>query len=148
MGKGVNSKLWPLRSESKLAYNVNSQATILKEGGFIEAYLETDNEKRDLAEQALDKILMDLYENGIEENELITTKTYARSELLRDLETKRKKTSLTAAFESLGLEAEFINSITGEIQAVTVDEFNAYLKKILDPTRKVTVIVGQARSGL
>jgi len=148
LGKGVNSKLWPLRSESKLAYNVNSQATILKEGGFIEAYLETDNEKRDLAEQALDKILLDLYENGIEDNELNTTKTYARSELLRDLETKRKKTSLTAAFESLGLGADFITGITEEIQEVTLDEFTAYLNKILDPNRKVTVIVGPARSGL
>lgn len=148
LGKGINSKLWPLRSESKLAYNVNSQATILKESGFIEAYLETDNEKREQAEQALGKIIIDLYEKGIEEDELDTTKTYARSELLRDLETKRKKTSLAAAFESLGLGAEFINSLTIEIQAVTVDEFNTYLKKILDPNKNVTVIVGPGTTGL
>lgn len=148
LGKGVNSKLWPLRSESKLAYNVNSQATLLKEGGFIEAYLETDNEKKELAEEALEKIIIDLYENGIEENELNTTKTYARSELLRDLETKRIKTSLTAAFESLGLGAEFINIITEEIQAVSVDEFNTYLKKILDPNKNVTVTVGPGTTGL
>lgn len=146
LGKGVNSKLWPLRAESKLAYNVNSQATILEEGGFIEAYLETDNEKREQAEQALEKILVDLYERGIEEDELNTTKIYARSELLRDLETKRKKTSLTAAFESLSLGADFINSITKEIQDVTVDEFNNYLKIILDPNKKVSVIVGPGTS--
>jgi predicted Zn-dependent peptidase len=146
LGKGVNSKLWPLRSESKLAYNVNSQATILEEGGFIEAYLETDNEKREQAEQALEKILVDLYEKGIEEDELKTTKIYARSELLRDLETKRKKTSLIAAFESLGLGADFINGITEEIQDITVDEFNTYLKKILDPNKNVTVIVGPGTS--
>lgn len=148
LGKGVNSKLWPLRAESKLAYNVNSQATLLKEGGFIEAYLETDNEKKELAEEALIKILNDLYENGIEEDELDTTKTYARSELLRDLETKRKKTSLTAAFESLGLGSEFINTVTEEIQAVTVEEFNSYLKKILDPNKNTTVIVGPGTTGL
>ena len=146
LGKGVNSLLWPLRSESKLAYNVNAQATLLKEGGFIEAYLETDNEKREQAKKELEKILHDLHTNGIEEIELNTTKTYARSELLRDLETKRKKTSMIAAFESLGLGAEYINGLTQEIQSISVEEFNSYLKEILSPNESLHVMVGRELS--
>lgn len=147
LGKGVNSLLWPLRSESKLAYNVNAQATLLKEGGFIEAYLETDNEKREQAKEELEKILIDLHTNGIEEKELNTTKTYARSELLRDLETKHKKTSMIAAFESLGLGAEYINDLTKEILAISVEEFNSYLKEILDPAKSLHLMVGPGSSG-
>ncbi|MBN2246698.1 MAG: insulinase family protein [Candidatus Aminicenantes bacterium] len=142
LGKGVNSLLWPLRSESRLAYNVSAQANLLKEGGFIEAYLETDNEKREQAETELEIILHALHTNGIEENELDTTKAYARSELLRDLETKHKKTSLIAAFENLGLGAGFINGLIQEIQAISLEEFNAYLEEILDPDKSLCLIVG------
>jgi len=147
LGKGVNSLLWPLRSERKLAYNVNAQATIIKEGGFIVAYLETDNDKSDLANKELEKILAALYENGIEEKELNTTKIYARSELLRDLETKHKKTSMIAAFENLGLAAEYINGLSKEIQNISLEEFNSYLKEILDPAENLHLTVGPEKSG-
>ncbi|MBM3285010.1 MAG: insulinase family protein, partial [Candidatus Aminicenantes bacterium] len=42
LGKGSGSKLWPLRSEAKLAYNVDCRVTQMSEGGMLEAYLETD----------------------------------------------------------------------------------------------------------
>jgi zinc protease len=142
LGKGVNSLLWPLRSESKLAYNVSAQANLLTDGGFIEAYLETDNDKRKQAEAELEKILLDIHTNGIEEIELITTKAYARSELLRDIETKHKKTSMIAAFENLGLGTEFINSLFQEIHAISLEEFNTYLTEILDPDKSLSLIVG------
>ena len=39
LGKGPGSKLWPLRCEKKLAYNVNCRAALMKPAGILEAYL-------------------------------------------------------------------------------------------------------------
>jgi len=45
LGKGLNSRLWSLRTQEKLAYNVNSHLTQMKYGGMLEAYLETDKDR-------------------------------------------------------------------------------------------------------
>ena len=53
LGNGPGSRLWTLRTEKKLAYNVNAQAHAFAGGGLFAAYLETDGSKRDEARRAL-----------------------------------------------------------------------------------------------
>lgn len=146
LGKGVNSKLWFLRSREKLAYNVNSQAVQMKEGGLLKAYLESQNNKKDRALEALRKVLLDLYEKGITEEELQTTKTSLKAHFLRINETKEAKTYNLAYFEAVGLGSEFINQFFSEIDAINLEEINAYVKDILDPEKGVEVIVGPESS--
>ncbi len=133
LGKGFNSRLWPLRQKEKLAYLVNSRANQLKEGGFIEAYLETENSKKDLAMDALNKVLLELYEEGVSEKELQVTKTNSKANFLRNNETKNVRSITIAYFEALGVGYDFINRYFSEIDATSLEEFNAYIKEMLNP---------------
>lgn len=143
LGKGVGSKLWVLRSKEKLAYTVNSQATQMKEGGILEAYLETDNEKKDLALESLKRLLRELFENGITEEELQMTKIYSKGDFLRANEIKTTRTANLAILEALGLGYEFLSKLFQEIDTVSLEEINAYIKEILNPEKSVEVIVGR-----
>jgi zinc protease len=143
LGKGFGSKLWFLRSEEKLAYNVNAQATQMKEGGILEAYLETDTEKKDRACAALKKALQEVYEKGITEEELQATKAYSKAEFLRTNETKEIKTRNFAFFEVLGLGSEFGSQLFSELDSTSLQEINSYIKDILNLEKAVQIVVGR-----
>ncbi len=142
LGKGFNSRLWPLRQKEKLAYLVNSRANQLKEGGFIEAYLETENSKKESAMDALNKVLLDLYEEGVSEKELQVTKTNSKANFLRNNETKNVRSITIAYFEALGVGYDFINRYFSEIDATSLEEFNAYIKEVLNPEKGISITVG------
>jgi len=142
LGKGVNSKLWPLRAKENLAYDVNCVATQMRDGGTLEAYLETGKEKKEIALEALKKILDDLFEKGIAEEELKVTKINLKSSFLRNNETKEARASTLSFFEAQGLGLEFFNSFFPEIDAVSLEEINAYIKEVLNPEKRIEVIVG------
>jgi zinc protease len=142
LGKGFNSRLWPLRQKEKLAYLVNSRANQLREGGFLEAYLETENTKKDIAMDALNSVLSELYEEGITEEELLITKTISKANFLRDNETKGIRSITIGYYEALGLGYEFINSYFSEIDTTPLDEFNAYIKDVLNPEKGISITVG------
>jgi zinc protease len=146
LGKGFNSRLWPLRQKEKLAYLVDSRANQLREGGFMEAYLETENSKKDVAVDALSKVLLDLYENGVSEEELQVTKTNSKANFLRNNETKDIRSITMAYYEALGLGYDFINKYFSEIDRTSLDEFNAYIKDILNPEKGIHITVGPPKA--
>jgi predicted Zn-dependent peptidase len=114
----------------------------MKEGGTLEAYLETSKEKKETALEALNKVLIDLFEKGITDEELNVTKVNLKSSFLRNNETKDARASTLSYFEALGLGLDFFNAFFSEIDAVITEEMNAYIKDILNPEKKLEVIVG------
>jgi len=142
LGKGVGSKLWALRYREKLAYNVNSRATQMKDGGILEAYLETDKEKKDVALEALKKVLSSLFEKGITEEELEIAKIYTKASFLRNNETKEIRARNLASYEARGLGYELFNGFFPEIDAIGLDEINTYIKDILNSEKAVEVVIG------
>jgi len=142
LGKGLNSRLWSLRTQEKLAYNVNSHLTQMKYGGMLEAYLETDKEKKEAAVEAIRKVLADLYENGITEEEFEITKTFSKASFLRENETKTMRARNLSSFEALGLGFTFLDGLPAEMEAISLEEINAYIKDIFDPTKGLEIIVG------
>jgi len=142
LGKGVGSELWALRSKEKLAYNVSSRANRMKDGGMLEAYLETDNEKQELALEELKKLLYEIFEEGITEEELKITKTQSKTSFLRNNETKDTRTLNLATFEAMDLGYEYLEGFFKEVDAITLEEMNAYIKDVLDPEKVTQVIVG------
>jgi len=143
LGKGVASRLWPLRIKEKFAYNVNSQATQMIGGGILEAYLETDTKKKEGALEALKKVLSDLSERGITEEELQVTKAYAKANFLRSNETKEIRTTNLASFEALGLGYDFLSRLFAEVDAVSLEEINAYIKDVINLEKAFEVVVGR-----
>jgi len=142
IGKGVNSILWPLRVKEKLAYNVNSRLSLYKEGGLFEVYLETDNEKMDRAHEALLGALDDLIERGVSEKDHHANLTFTKGSFLRQIETKRDRTSFLLSLEALGLGYSFLDRIFLEVEKISVEEMNAFIKDILSPEKRLEVIIG------
>jgi predicted Zn-dependent peptidase len=147
LGKGQGSRLWPLRAEKKLAYNVNCRLTQMQEGGLIEAYLETDAARVDEARESLRAVMGALIEGGMTEEELLYAKTAARADFLRDTETKARRVSTLAMFESLGLGFDFMDAVAAEIDAPGLEEVHAYIKEILAPERALEVAIGPKPAG-
>ncbi|MGB7296046.1 MAG: pitrilysin family protein [Candidatus Aminicenantales bacterium] len=142
LGKGPGSKLWPLRSEKKLAYNVNCRATLMNSGGILEAYLETDNVKMITAKAALQEQILGLCRDGISEEDLEFAKTAALADFVRDNETKTGKVTTLAFFESAGLGFDYFRAFPSEIEALTLEGVNTSIKHILAPEKAVEVVIG------
>ena len=142
LGKGVGSRLWPLRSQEKLAYVVDCKTTQMEKGGFLEAYLETDHSKKEQALTALKNELEALFKEGLSEEEFEMTKVQAKASFLRINETKEERMQNFAIMEAVGLGYEFLNDLFKDINAVTLEEMNAYIKDTLNPEKGVQVVVG------
>ncbi len=143
LGKGPGSRLWPLRTEKRLAYNINCRVTQMLEGGLLEAYLETDNSKREIALEALRGTIAELASGGIDAEEFGTVQTVAKANFLRDNEAKNARTFTLGMFEVLGLGHDYFGDLSAEIEAVGLEEMNAFLKNILGTEKSFEVIIGR-----
>jgi predicted Zn-dependent peptidase len=146
LGKGAGSRLWPLRSQEKFAYVVDCRATQMKGGGILETYLETDHTKKKNALTALKNVLEELFEEGLNEDELEATKVQAKASFLRMNETKEDRMQNLAITEALGLGYDFLNNLPMEIDAILLEEMNTYIKNIIHPEKGVQVEVGPEES--
>ena len=142
LGKGPGSRLWPLRADERLAYTVSAQATLHRDGGLLEAYLETDPAKRDVALASLRKALETLWREGVGPDELAETKAILTSEFLRTNETRDRRTGMLGYFEAVGLGADYFEAFPTAVEAVTVEEINAYIKSAGDPAKATVVLAG------
>jgi predicted Zn-dependent peptidase len=118
----------------------------MKEGGIIEAYLETENAKSRLAQEALQEVLAGLFAEGVEESELEITKIMARASFLRENEAKTNKAASVGSFEALGLGYDYPARLFSEIGAVTLEEMNSYIREVLAPEKAFLTLVGPGLS--
>jgi len=144
LGKGIQSRLWDLRVRQKLAYSVQSRLTHAEQGTLLEAFLETEHSKTEKARDALRAALLKLYEKGIDGKELEMTKNYAKAQILRDNETKTSRSRTLAFYETVGLGYTFLKDILEEIDSVTLDEINGFIRSGLAPQDCLFVIIGPA----
>jgi zinc protease len=142
LGRGPGSLLWPLRSEERLAYNVNCRLTQMQEGGFLEAYLETDNKKTDIALEALKRALAGLFEKGTTSEELEVTKTMAKANFLRTNEPKSMRATTLGSFEALGLGFGYFTELSSLLDSLTLEEVNAFIKEVFAPEKAFELVVG------
>jgi predicted Zn-dependent peptidase len=73
------------------------------------------------------------------------TKSLARTNLLRSLEGKKARSEMMGRWEVLGLGFEAFDRLFDSLDAVGLDEMNAYIRDHLDPSRSLLVIVGGAK---
>ncbi len=147
LGEGAGSRLWPLRSEKKLAYNVGCRLTQMLEGGLLEAYLETDKAKTTEALKALEELLRQVWESGLSEEEFEASVAVAKANFLRDGELKMIKAARLASFETLGLGFDYFDKFLVELKSLSQAEMAAYLKECLNPDKALVVVVGPGDSG-
>jgi predicted Zn-dependent peptidase len=131
----------------KLAYNVDARVTWTKSSGILEAYLETENAKSARASEALDGVLAGLQDKGIAEEELRTTRTMAKAQFLRSTEGKAPRMQILGLFEVLGLGYGHLEGLFEAIDAVTLEDMNAYIRAALAPERALKLTIGPAGTG-
>jgi zinc protease len=145
LGNGPGSRLWPLRTERKLAYNVNARAHAFAGGGLFAAYLETDGAKRDEARRALADAMRAVWESGVSSDELAAAKAFARTDLLRANETKSRRAATLGELEALGLGAEHFLRLFDDLESLTLEDVNAFIRETLAPGKSWFVLVGPKR---
>jgi zinc protease len=145
LGKGPGSRLWPLRSERKLAYNVNARAEACRAAGLFAVYLETDGAKLEEARRALGEEMRRVWEEGVSADELAAARAYARTDILRSNEPKGRRVSTLGQLEALGLGAERFARLPAEMDAIGLEEMNAFIRRTLDPKDAWLVRVGPDR---
>ena len=144
LGKGIQSRMWDLRVRQKLAYSVQTRLNYATQGSILEAFLETDSAKTEQARSSLKALLDGLQAQGIDADELIMTKNYAKSLLLRNNETKETRTRSLAVFQTMGLGYSYLNTMLEEMEAVTLEQINGFIQTCLAPENCVFVIIGPA----
>jgi predicted Zn-dependent peptidase len=142
LGRGVGSKLWPLRAKKKLAYEIDAKVTHTKTGGILEVYLETDNRKKDMALEELKNICQTLFEHGITEEELQATKVSSKTHFVRGNETKEIRVQNFDFFEASGLGIKFASRFLQEIEQITLADLNDYITSVLSPVKRTAVVIG------
>jgi predicted Zn-dependent peptidase len=142
LGKGIQSRMWDLRMGQRLAYSVQSRLTPAELGSLLEAFLETDESKTEQAREALRAVITDLHAKGIDARELEMTKIYAQAEILRDNETKESRSFSLGHYQTMGLGYAFLDEIFAQIDAVGLEEINAFIQAYLDPAKSLEVIIG------
>jgi zinc protease len=87
-------------------------------------------------------VLGELWEKGIAAEEFEATKAMAKAFFLRSAETKAERTRLLGQLELLGLGFDHISGLFEAIDAVTLDDLNAYIRAVLDPGKALKITVG------
>lgn len=142
LGKGPGSRLWPLRSELRLGYDVNARAMPMRIGGVLEAYLITDSARAEEALAALRGVFEGLVRDGLAPDELRVTKACLRTQFLRDNEMKTSRARTIGSLEALGLGSGLFDRFPAAVEALTAEDMTVYLRSVLDPAKALTVVVG------
>jgi zinc protease len=145
LGRGPGTRLWRLRSELRLAYDVAARSTSMRWGGLLESSLETDPAKAEEARVALDQALREFVEHGIDADELEAARAEVKAQFLRGNDRKDARTATLATLEMLGLGAEFFEAFPGELGRVGLEAVNAYIRDVLDPGRASWIRIGPQR---
>ncbi|MBM3297656.1 MAG: insulinase family protein, partial [Candidatus Aminicenantes bacterium] len=141
IGKGVSSRLWRLRQEGLLAYNILCNYLPFRDAGILETCLETDNDKLEAAADAFQAVLADVSTEGTDARELEAARLIALTEFLRDNEAKSSRARNMAVYEALGLGHDFLEAVPSLLAAVTPEEMNAFLAERLSPDKAARVVI-------
>lgn len=148
LGKGIGSRLWPLRSQSDLTYGVNTELAPNKEGMLLSIYLQTDSRRSAAAQAELERLLLTVVENGVSEAELATAKAYARADFWRENENRERRAATLAFLEGSGLSYRLAGDFTERLEKIGLAEFNRALRAWLAPERWFSLHIGPPRRGL
>lgn len=124
-----------LREEAGLAYYASSSLFIGMDAGGICFYLGTSPAQLEEAGVRLEEMLSMIYENGMTEEELERTKASALSSRLLAMQSNGTLCQMLALDILFGLPLDAFETQTQAIRDMTVDEVNAFIKKVLNPAQ-------------
>ncbi len=142
LGRGPGSKIWPLRLEEKLAYEVGARVTIQQAGGFLQIYLKTYPEKQTLARQRLEEKIKEISLQGISEEDLKMGCGAFRSSIFQARESKSKRAEALAIYAGWGWEKDFETRLLDLISSLSLEKLRTYASTLFDLNRAVFLTIG------
>ena len=142
LGKGVGSRLWRLRSREGLAYGLHAGLQPNREAMVLNVYLQTDRSRSGEAQAELEQLLRSVHDDGIGSGELTAAKAHALADFWRDIETREHRAAILALLEGGGLSHRFAGDFAARLDAITLEEFNAFLRDWLAPGRWFSLRIG------
>ena len=142
LGKGPGSRLWSLRVDERLAYNVDADLTWTRSGAILIAHLETSQAHVSEAATALGRVINGLRDKGLASGELEAVRAVARTRLLRATEMKSSRLRTLGLYQSLGLAPDGVTDLLAAADAITREDLEAFIREVLDPARALKITVG------
>lgn len=147
LGGGVSGRLFKrVRNDEGLTYGIGSS---IGGGRVAEPWTISLTVNPNAVDRALDvtqQVLDDWYENGVTAAELEDAQTSLSGLFQVGLATNSGLASVLTQYETLGLGANYVPEHIRRINAVTVDEVNAAIKKYFAPGKLLTVAAGTLAS--
>ncbi len=131
-----------LRDQQSLAYSVTSFRRPGLETGAFAVYLGCAPGKVETARKAILKELMELREKGLTKEELASAKKYLLGNIAIESQTNMSQAMEMALNELYGLGFEYQDRYLKKIEAVTLDQVQEAVSKIIFPDRYVYISLG------
>jgi len=143
LGVGSGSRLWPLRSQKKLAYSLGALVKQMKHGSILQMFLKTDSSKQDHALASMREILAELHHKGVMPEEFQEAKIHCRVAFLLENQSKGSMAYNLGAFECMGLGYLMTEEFFTMLDQLTLEDFNQYIKEVLAPEKLAVVVIGR-----
>ena len=138
VGGGPGSKIWPLRSEEGLAYEVGSRLILMRGGGLFIIYLKTLAEKTAEARVRFQEKLKEIERNDLNEDDLEIGRNSFRLWLYQQFEAKIKKAELQAIFRALEIDHDLAeNSLEAYLNKISLNELAQFFEEVFDLEKSV-----------
>ena len=138
VGSGPGSKVWTLRSEESLAYEVGSRLILMKGGGLFVIYLKTLAEKTAKARARFQEKLKEIERSGLNEEDLEIGRNSFRLWLYQQFEAKIKKAELQANFRALEIDQVLAeNSLEDYLNKINLHDLIEFFKEVFDLEKSV-----------
>ena len=143
LGGGMTSRLYQaIREKQGLAYTVFSGLNSQTDSGNMTVYAATDAKKVKKVMQIIKDELLKLKKNGLKESDLKLFKTQVRGQLLMGSDDVENRMSSLGVNEMVFEEYRSVESVISEIEKVSVQSVNNYLKNEFDLTKVSILLMG------
>lgn len=146
-GSGFSSRIMKIiRDENGLAYSAYSYFLPMRQEGPFIMGLQTKNDSRDKALALLDTTLREFIEKGPSEDELTHAKMNITGGFPLRIDSNRDIVEYIAMLGFYDLPLDYLSTFNSKVSAVTVESIKDAFARRIDPSRLLTVTVGQNQS--
>ncbi|MCI8458092.1 MAG: insulinase family protein [Clostridia bacterium] len=146
-GGGMSSRLFQrIREQMGLAYSVYSSPLAYKNNGNFNILLNITPANTEKAVRAVQKEIDEIVANGVTEEEFTKAKIQLKSALVFSEESVQNMMTAQGKLLLFADELYSVDKRIAEIEAVTLQDVNAYARETLTPDRVCTAYVGKKTS--
>ena len=142
LGKGIGSRLWPLRSRGSLAYGLHAELQPNRDAMLLNVYLKTEARRSSEAQAELERLLAAISRDGCDAAGLESAKAYAKADFWRENEGRERRAATMAFLEGAGLSWRLAGEFAQRLEKIGLEEFNAFLRARLAPERWFSLLIG------